>query len=229
MNLRTRKFTVAALLLASATLAPTTAWSQAAPATSASSTTPQVMEKFEVTGSYLPVSSTVTASPVVTLESAAIGMSGNTDALYMLKQMTPFFQGNGNLGTESNNGYAGESNVALRNLQTLVLLNGQRLPISGVSSTNGTGGLVDLNTIPTAMIDRIEILKDGASTIYGSDAIGGVINVIMKKNYNGFESGVRYGSTGRHDYKTRNAYIMAGVSQPGVSLTIGAQHFENTP
>ncbi|MEO5959097.1 MAG: hypothetical protein ABIZ49_08015, partial [Opitutaceae bacterium] len=75
----------------------------------------------------------------------------------------------------------------------------------------------------------VEILKDGASTVYGSDAIGGVVNVILKKNYNGFESGVRLSSTGRHDYKTRSIYIIGGVSQPGGSLTIGAQHFENTP
>lgn len=196
--------------------------------TAATGNTTETLEKFVVTGSYLPVSASVTASPVVTVQSSEIGKSGATDALQLLRQMTPYFQGNGNVGTELNNGGAGESNVALRNLTTLVLLNGSRLPISGTSATNGTGGLVDLNTIPTAMIERIEILKDGASTIYGSDAIGGVVNVILRKDYNGFESGVRYSQTGKGDYKTRNAYIFGGVSQPGASLTFGAQHFENT-
>jgi len=186
------------------------------------------LEKFTVTGSYLPVSATVTASPVVTIESSDIGMSGTTDALLLMKQMTPFFSGNGNIGTETNNGGGGESNVALRNLRTLVLLNGQRMATSPFSNTNGGTPGVDLNLIPTAMIERIEILKDGASTVYGSDAIGGVVNVILKKNYNGFESGVRYGSTRDGDYKARNAYIIAGVSQPGGSLTVAAQHFENT-
>ncbi len=202
---------------------------QTAPSTTPTgSEEPQKLERFVVTGSYLPVSSTVTASPVVTLESAEIGMSGATDALQLMKQMTPYFSGNGNLGTELNNGGAGESNVALRNLDTLVLVNGQRMPISAVSSTNGSGGAVDLNAIPTAMIDRIEILKDGASTIYGSDAIGGVVNIILKKNYTGFEVGGRLGSTRNGDYKTRNLYIVGGISQPGYSLTFGAQHFENT-
>ena len=183
------------------------------------------MEKFIVTGSYLPVSVTVTASPVVTIESTDVGQSGATDPLRLLRQLTPFFAGSGNVGTELNNGGAGESNVALRNLNTLVLIDGQRITASPFQSLNN----VDLNTIPTAMIDRVEILKDGASTIYGTDAIGGVVNVLLKKDYNGFEGGVRYGSTPDGDYKTREAYIIAGGSGPGFSLTVAAQHFENTP
>jgi iron complex outermembrane receptor protein len=189
----------------------------------------QKMEKFVVTGTYLPESGLVTASPVVTIQSSELGMAGTTDAMQMLRQMTPYFSGNGTFGTESNNGYAGESNVALRNLVTLVLINGQRLVTSPFSNTNGGTPNVDLNTIPTAMIERIEILKDGASTIYGTDAIGGVVNVILKQNYNGFEVGARYSSTGNGDYKARSVYIIGGVSQPGLSITIGAQHFENTP
>jgi iron complex outermembrane receptor protein len=187
------------------------------------------MEKYVVTGTYLPESATVSASPIVSIEAAQIGRSGATDPLQMLKQMTPFFAGNGNIGTESDNGYAGESNVALRNLQTLVLINGERMVDSPFSNTSGGTPAVDLNTIPTAMIERIDILKDGASTIYGSDAIGGVVNIILKKNYSGFETGGRFGFTPDGDYKTRSAYIMAGVSDPGLSITFGAQHFENTP
>jgi iron complex outermembrane receptor protein len=198
--------------------------------TSPSSTAPQdekavQMEKFVVTGSYLPVSQTVTASPVVTIESSDIGQAGATDPLSLLRELTPFFAGSGNQGTEANNGAAGESYVALRNLTTLVLVDGQR--ITGSPFQSGT--IVDLNTIPTAMIDRIEILKDGASTVYGTDAIGGVINIILKKNYNGFEAGTRFGTTGNGDYKTREGYLIGGASGNGYSLTLAAQHFENTP
>jgi iron complex outermembrane receptor protein len=189
----------------------------------------QNMEKFVVTGSYLPESGVVRASPVVTIKSSELGMAGSTDALQLLKQLTPYFAGNGNFGTELNNGGTGESNVALRNLTTLVLINGQRVVSSPFSNINGGAPAVDLNTIPTAMIDRIEILKDGASTIYGSDAVGGVVNILLKKDFNGFEAGVRYSTTGNGDYKARSVYIMGGVSQPGFSLTIGAQHFENIP
>jgi iron complex outermembrane recepter protein len=183
------------------------------------------LEKFVVTGSFLPVSASVTASPVVTIESSEIGASGATDPLRMLRQLEPFFAGNGNVGTELNNGGAGESNVALRNLTTLVLINGQRIVGSGGSAGTAT----DLNIIPTAMIERVEILKDSASTIYGTDAIGGVVNFILKKNYNGFETGVRTGMTKERDYQTRDFYVMGGVSSPGSSLTFGVEHSENTP
>jgi iron complex outermembrane receptor protein len=224
MNIRTRKFTATLSLLATVGLLAVSGYGQSTAATPPKEEA-QVLEKFTVTGSYLPTSATVSASPVVTVQSAEIGKSGSTDAMQLLKQMTPFFQGNGSYGTESNNGYAGESVIALRNLSTLVLLNGQRM----ITSPFSNGATVDLNTIPTAMIERIEILKDGASTIYGSDAIGGVVNIILKKNYNGFETGARYSSTGKGDYKARSVYIVGGVSQPGMSITIGAQHFENTP
>jgi iron complex outermembrane receptor protein len=199
------------------------------PASTEAGGEPLKLEKFTVTGSFLPVSASVNASPVVTIESSDIGQSGATDPLRLLRQLTPFFAGSGNLGTEQNNGLAGESNVALRNLTTLVLLNGQRVTYSPFSSTAGGAPGVDLNTIPTAMIDRIEILKDGASTVYGSDAIGGVVNVILKKDFNGFEGGARYGSTKNGDYKTRETYVMGGASGNGYSFTLAAQHFENTP
>jgi iron complex outermembrane receptor protein len=182
------------------------------------------LEKFEVTGSYLPLSATVNASPVVQIESGTIGASGATDALRLLRQVTPLFAGNGNVGTELNNGGGGESYVALRNLTTLVLINGRR--IVGSAGSSGTG--TDLNVIPTSMIERIDIVKDSASTIYGTDAIGGVVNIILKKNYNGFETGVRYGTTGNHDYETRSFYFMGGVSTDKGSITVGAEHFENT-
>ena len=201
------------------------AFAQSASPAPAPAEEPVKLEKFTVTGSYLPVSATVNASPVVTIEKSDIGQSGATDPLRLLRQLTPFFAGSGNQGTEANNGASGESYIALRNLTTLVLINGQRV----VGSPFQSGTIVDLNTIPTAMIDRIEILKDGASTVYGTDAIGGVVNVILKKDYNGAEAGVRYGSTQNKDYKTREAYIIGGASGNGFSFTAGAQHFENIP
>ena len=206
-------------------LAANAAFAQTPAADAATAVDTVKLEKYTVTGSFLPVSATVNASPVVTIQSSDIGQSGATDPLRLLRQLTPFFAGSGNQGTEANNGGGGESYVALRNLTTLVLLNGQR--IAGSPFTSGTA--VDLNTIPTAMIDRIEILKDGASTIYGTDAVGGVINIIMKKDYNGFEAGVRYGSTKNGDFKTRDVYVIGGAAGNGFSLMVGAQHFENTP
>jgi iron complex outermembrane receptor protein len=204
----------------------------AAQTTTTTSTTPAdqpvTMEKFIVTGSYLPPSATVTASPIVTIQSADVGMSGGSDPLQLLRELTPYFAGNNNIGTESDNGYAGESNVALRNLDTLVLIDSQRMVQSPFSNTSGGTPAVDLNAIPTAMIDHIDILKDGASTIYGSDAIGGVVNIILKQNYNGFETGARLGQSYDGNYETRELYFVGGFSEPGFSMTVGAQHFENT-
>ncbi len=215
-------------LCAATGLLVNTAKAQTGPSTpppAAAATTDDTMklEAFQVTGSYLPVSASVTASPVVTIQSSDIGQSGATDPIRLLRQLTPFFAGSGNVGTEANNGAGGESNVALRNLSTLVLINGQRL----VSSPFSSGTAVDLNTIPVAMIERIEILKDGASTVYGTDAIGGVVNVILKKDYNGFEAGAKWGQTANGDYRTKDVYIIGGAAGAGYSLTVAAEHFEN--
>jgi len=227
MNLNSVRKLRAALAFVFGAALPSFVFAQdnAAPAASDQNNQTVQMQKYVVTGSYLPESQIVTASPVVTVESADLGQAGATDALRLVRQLTPFFAGNGNQGTEANNGAAGESYVALRNLTTLVLINGQRMTGSPFQS----GTLVDLNTIPTAMIDRVEVLKDGASTIYGTDAIGGVVNVILKKDYNGFEAGTRFGTTGNGDYKTKEFYILGGASGSGYSLTVGAQHFENIP
>lgn len=224
-TLPSRKFRALLSLLGTAGLLTATAFGQSTTTTTKPEEKVQALEKFVVTGSYLPLSGAVAASPVISIDHAAIDLSGATDSLQLLKQLTPLFAGNGNIGTELNNGGAGESNVALRNLSTLVLLNGRRVTNSPVSN----GQAVDLNTIPTAMIDRVEILKDGASTIYGSDAIGGVVNIILKKDFNGFDVNTRFGATGNGDYKTRELAIIAGVSMKGGSLTVAAQHFENTP
>src|SRR5882724_3657699 len=225
--LRSRKFMAALSLIATAGLLAPSGFAQTtAPTPTTNTTAPEKVEtmaKFEVTGSYLPVSASVTASPVVTIQASDIGASGATDPVRLLRQMTPFFAGNGNVSTEANNGAGGEANVALRNLPTLVLINGQRI----VGSPFSSGTAVDLNTIPVSMIDRIEILKDGASTVYGTDAIGGVVNVILKKDYNGFETGGKWGQTANADYRTKDFYIIGGAAGAGYSLTVAAEHFEN--
>lgn len=192
----------------------TSASAQQADAAAASEDTVK-LEAFTVTGSYLPLTAEVSASPVVVIERAKIGQTGATDALRLLKSLTPLFSGNGNVGQEVNNGGSGRTFVALRNLTTLVLLNGRRTS-------------ADLSNVPVAMIERVEILKDSASTIYGSDAIGGVINFILRKNYNGFETGARMSSDPKGDYQTKEAWVMGGVSLPDGYITIGASYFENT-
>src|SRR6266850_3236001 len=157
------------------------------------------MKPTVVTGTYLPVSEGATvASPVDIISTTKIREVGTADPLMTLKRTVPGFTGSGNyLGSVNNNvnlgagfqAFTSESYAYLRNLPTLVLLDGQRV----VSSAFSGGQAIDINSIPISMIDRIEVLKDGASAIYGSDAIGGVINIITRKNYNGVEISGRYG------------------------------------
>ena len=188
------------------------------------------MDRVVVTGSYLPRSAEVDASPLVTIDAAEMQQAGATDALRLLKTLTLVFSGSGNIGNEVNLQGFGESYLALRNLPTLVLLDGRRLPNSPISSNNSSATIpaVDLNTIPLSMIERIEVLKDSASTLYGSDAVGGVVNIVRKRNYQGVEFGGRYGTDRDGDYTTREAWVTGGVARTGWSVSLGAQYFKNS-
>src|SRR5438445_6299849 len=130
---------------------------------------PVKMEKTVVTGSLIPTAETVGAAPVEVVGTVEIQKSGQQDILQALKRLSTSFAGSGNVGQTVNNGGFGEANIALRNLPTVVLLDGHRL----ANSNFRRGAAGDLNTIPLSMIERIEVLKDGASAIYGADAIGG--------------------------------------------------------
>jgi iron complex outermembrane receptor protein len=187
---------------------------------------PIQMEKIVVTGSLLPTAETVGPAPMDTLTTESIQQVGSSDVLAALKKLTPVMSGNNNLGQEVNNGGFGEANVAIRNLPTLVMLNGRRLGNSSFSN----GQLVDLNTIPLAAIERIEVLKDGASAIYGSEAIGGVVNIITKQNYSGVEVGGRYGfATGEGHTAEFGASIVAGTGNEKSSFMAAAQYYHRDP
>lgn len=186
------------------------------------------METFNVTGSYLPPAANAVAIPVITVDTKAIQNSGNnTNVLDILKKTVPQFSGNTNLGSEngniSNNLTYGGSQLALRNATTLVLINGRRMAYAPVGATGGFQ-FVDVNMIPVAAIERIEILADGASAIYGSDAVAGVVNIILKSDYEGFEAGARYGwSTNQGNYAERSAYLVGGAGNGKTSMTISAE------
>jgi len=188
--------------------------------------TPQALDRVQITGSLIPTADTVGVAPVETVGAERIALTGQQDILAVLRRYSTSFAGSGNVGQTENNGGYGEANVAVRNLSTLVLLDGRRL--AGSSFSNGTA--VDLNTLPLAMIDRIEILKDGSSTIYGSDAVGGVVNIITKKNWNGFEVGARYGfATGPGYFNETQAHAVYGYAKDGVRLTTGLNYYQSDP
>jgi iron complex outermembrane receptor protein len=162
------------------------------------------------------------------------GLSSTADIL----QRTPIsggglnqrFNSSGNFGNPPDGGGvgAGAAEVDLRYLgtpRTLVLVDGLRW-VNGASAS-GVPGSVDLNTIPAGMIDRIEVLQQGASSIYGSDAIAGVVNIITREQQDGLIASAQYG--GYHDYSdgiTQEYNASFGINSPGTHLIVGAGYVD---
>jgi outer membrane receptor protein involved in Fe transport len=164
-----------------------------------------------VTGSRIARPNLESVTPVLAIgqqEMATLGMENFADMAASLPQFSPAFGASRTQSTFSGAAASGLNQVNLRNLaalRTVVLLNGRRLP--GGTSTSTA---VDFNTIPTANIERIEVLTGGAAAIYGADAVAGVINVITNKNFNGFEIGASYGVTEEGDNDNPSGHLMAG-------------------
>jgi len=139
------------------------------------------VERIEVTGSRIKRTDMEGAVPVTVIDREAIDMSGQTSVTDLLRNTT--FNSAGSFRPQSGSSAQGTASLDLRGLgssRTLVLVDGRRLTMSP-----STGSSQDLNSIPLGAVERIEVLTDGASAIYGSDAIGGVVNVITRKDFNG--------------------------------------------
>jgi iron complex outermembrane recepter protein len=149
----------------------------------------QRIEKIEVTGSNIKRIEGETALPVTVITREDIQRSGAQTAAELLQTVSANSGGGYSLAQAvGDSGTPGLSAASLRGLgstNTLVLLNGRRL--SNYAFNSSGGGTVNLNQIPLAAVERVEVLKDGASAIYGTDAIGGVINFILRKDYTGAE------------------------------------------
>ena len=192
-------------------------------------------ETITVTGSSIPTIPSEAAVPVTIMGAREIEATGvNSNALELLRKAVPSFAGRSNTGNSNannnNQNTAGGSQIQLRNLDTLVLVNGRRLASSGINAIGGKN-FVDINQIPVAAIERIEVLSDGASSIYGSDAIGGVVNIILKSEYEGAEVGGRYGySPSDGHYSERSLYFVTGAEpRPGMNFTISGSWSKTDP
>ncbi len=167
----------------------------------------QQLERVEVTGSRIKRVDAETASPVQIMNRDDIERTGKQSIQEVLRGLTS--DGVGSIPSSFSNGFAsGSAAVSLRGLgvnSTLVLVNGRRMTTYGLAD-DGTRNFVDINSIPLEAVDRVEVLKDGASAIYGADAAGGVVNVILRKNYSGASIGGSYGQTGKSDGQTTRAY-----------------------
>lgn len=215
MNIRPFKGLAVPLALA---IGATGAWAQSTSAESSSDEDKEiVLEKFEVTGSRLSAASVEGALPTVTFDNVAIQASGATSLQEYMREL-PYSGGGGTIGSNYTNGGNGTTQIALRGIggeNTLVLVNGRRM------TPSGTGSAVDLNAIPFAMVDRIEILKSGGSVVYGTDAVAGVINVILKDDAQGGTASVYYGNTTDTDVGRKTASFSVGGSGEKFQFFLG--------
>ena len=168
--------------------------------------------RIDVTGSNIKRVDTEGPAPVAIITREDIERRGATTVSEILRNLPA--QGGFTFDDQFTNGFApGTSGVGLRNLgqnATLVLVNGRRVANYGFAQNIDTA-FVDLNSIPVGAIERIEVLKDGASAIYGSDAIAGVINVILRKDFRGIEVTTSYGVTEQSDGDETRASVVAGI------------------
>lgn len=178
------------------------------------------VERIDVTGSRIRQTDIETAQPVFTLDRADIANQGFTSVTDILQNMSstgaPPISRSAVLSSGEN---VGGNYANLRNLganRTLVLVNGKRLGIT-------TSGLQDLSAIPMSMVERVDVLKDGASTIYGSDAMAGVVNIITRKDFEGLEITAYTGEYDEGDGAKTNMSLVGGVAGSKGSITFGAE------
>ena len=170
------------------------------------------IQRVEITGSAIRGINTEGALPITTLTAADIQKTGATNVTELL-QALPSMQGFVPPSSSVNGGGAGVTTAALHSLPskyTLVLLDGHRVAPLALGSVQGGGFGVNLESIPVAAIDRVEVLTDGAGPLYGSDAIAGVVNFILKKN-----------STNGEAFATYNKPSKSGGSSSSVGVTKG--------
>jgi iron complex outermembrane receptor protein len=175
------------------------------------SATADGLEEVVVTGSRISRPELEAAVPTVVLGQDAfdaVGVENFADLATTLPSFAPSFGTSRTQSAFSGSVAAGLNEANLRNLgsdRTLTLINGRRAP-TGTPTT----GAVDFNTIPTANIERVEVITGGAAAVYGADAVSGVVNIITKKSFEGIEFGASYSETGEGDNKNPSGYVMVG-------------------
>lgn len=204
-------------------------------ALAASAANAQQTEKIEVTGSNIKRVDSESTSPVQIITRDQIQNSGQRDLAELLRGISAVSAGSG-LDTSGNSFSAGAQTIALRGLgasSTLVLVNGRRLSPSAYADPNaGRSVVYDLNQIPLDAIERIEVLKDGASAIYGSDAMAGVVNLILRKDFKGAEVGASYNTNESRMWTNWRANATLGfgdLAKQNWNVLASFEHFHRDP
>jgi outer membrane receptor protein involved in Fe transport len=174
----------------------------------------EVLEEIIVTGSYIPRTSLVTPTPIMMLDSGAIEGSGLTNMGDLLLELPAVNIGITPTGSQSGTDQGGLYSINLRDLgtdRTLTLVDGRR-----VASNRPGANLVSTNTIPDDMVERVEVITGGASAVYGSDAIAGVVNFILKDDFEGISFRTKHGQS-QH----------GGGDKTTASLTMGSNFVQD--
>ena len=195
----------------------------------------QRVEKIEVTGTNIKRVDTETAAPIQIITAEDLKRSGAQTVAEALRDLPLANAGSLNDIATSNSFAVGSSSISLRGLgaqATLVLLNGRRLASYGLAN-GGQVQFVNLDTLPLAVIDRIEILKDGASAIYGSEAMAGVINIILRKDFTGAEASGSWSTRENGgDFRVWRANATLGMGdlvKDRYNAFINFEHFKRDP
>ncbi|MEY2558333.1 MAG: iron complex outerrane recepter protein [Verrucomicrobiota bacterium] len=179
-------------------------------------------ERVIVTGSNIPTAQEVGPNPVLNINRDLINKSGERTVEELLRNL-PVANANGVPVSNNENGSntaVGAATISLRGFDaraTLILLDGRR--VAPYPTSNAGIVFIDLLSIPQASIESIEILKDGASTTYGADAVAGVVNIKRRHNYNGAEASVEYGNTLNDDTGQFSSSIIFGVGNSNTNIT----------
>ncbi len=190
---------------------------------------PLELPDVRVTGSRLNRPPSELSGNLIVLDREDIRATGELTLARVLRQLPQNVNATNEVYGSTLNGarnVTGASTVNLRGLgseSTLILIDGRRVGYSGV-----LGGVTDISTIPLSMVDRVEILLDGASAIYGSDAVGGVVNVITRQDYAGLELDVDYGRPHKSGYSETQANIGGGFAWGGGRMRAGYEYFRDS-
>ncbi len=209
------KYALGAGMVASLAATAAPVWAQEAEEEEAA-----IADRIQVTGSRIKRIDVEGALPVTVIDRETIELSGESNAADLIRNIP--FNTSGSFRPQSGSSAQSVSTVSLRGLgsgRTLVLVNGRRMPAAPL-----TGSGADLNMIPMGAIERIEVLTDGASAVYGSDAIGGVVNVVLRSDFEGAEFMIGVADVEPSGGDRKEGYITFGASSDRSSLIGGVSY-----
>src|SRR5579872_5440523 len=209
------------LTVCTALLGPAALAQQAPPQAAASG---PALEEVVITGSRIPVPANISAtSPTTVVSSQELQLQGHTDISDVINQLPQnTIGGNSDYGNTSSplTSTGGFTTIDLRGLgpqRTLVLVNGRRLGAGDPSTTNQNVA-PDIDQIPVPLLERVDVVTGGASATYGSDAIAGVVNFILKRDFEGIQIDGQYGFT-QHDQHSSHIQALLGANDPNTGFS----------